>query len=77
VSWNNVIPAWLWGPQTPCKVCSHRWSNHRDDVGCVGPLDPSQDSESFYKGTCKFGCKKYCETNLDFLEYKYEQKNKQ
>ena len=77
MSWNNIIPAWLLYPQAECKVCGHKYAHHRNEVGCIGPSDPKIDKESFYKGTCKFDCKKYCETNLDFLEYKYEQHNKQ
>jgi len=75
MSWNNLIP---WGslfPQALCKVCGHRYANHGyEEVGCIGPSDPKEDKKSFYMGTCKLGCKKYCETNLDYLEYKYEQK---
>jgi len=72
MSWNNIIYPWLLKPA--CKVCKHKYSNHREDVGCVGPTNYDEDAESFWKGTCKSDCKKYCETNLDYLEYKYEQK---
>ena len=74
MSWNNIIPWKFLFPQTLCKVCKHKYVHHRLDVGCIGPIDSDEDKESFYMGTCKSNCKKYCETNLDYLEYKYEQK---
>ena len=72
MSLNNIIPWHIFKPK--CKICKHSYSHHREDVGCIGPIDSDEDKESFYMGTCKFDCKKYCETNLDYLEYKYEQK---
>ena len=76
MNWNNIIPWEILFPQTLCKVCKHKFSAHRDDVGCVGPLDPAEDAFSFHSGTCNKNCKKYIETNLDYLEWKYEQRNK-
>jgi hypothetical protein len=75
MSLNNIIPYDLWFSQTPCKVCRHLASHHRDDVGCIGVFTEKEDKKSFYMGTCRFACKKYCETNLDYLEYMYEQHN--
>lgn len=72
MSWNNIIPWHLF--KTACKNCKHSYRHHREDVGCLGVFDEKEDPKSFYMGTCKFDCKKYCETNLDYLEYKYEQK---
>ena len=74
MSWNNIVPWDVLFPQAACKVCKHKFYCHENTVGCVGPTDPKEDTESFWKGTCKFDCKKYCETNLEYLEYKYEQK---
>jgi len=73
MSFNNIIPWDTYKSQTPCKVCGHKWSHHRDEVGCLGVFKKEEDPKSFWLGTCKSTCKKYCETNLEYLEYKYEQ----
>ena len=75
MSWSKMFPFDTWFPQTPCKVCGHLASHHRIDVGCVGVFTEKEDKKSFYMGTCKDNCKRYCETNLDYLEYMYEQHN--
>lgn len=72
---SGVIPAWLLLPKRPmCMVCAHSWGSHRADVGCVGPFDASEDSSSFYSGTCNKECKEYIKDNLDYLRWKHDQK---
>lgn len=77
---SGVIPAWIFdrAPRKPCFICKHKATAHREDVGCIGPNSPVpiEDAEDFYAGTCKKGCKRYIKDNLQYLQWKYEQKKK-